>query len=54
VVARIQVNLVEEIFPLDLVKKVINHGNGIVVLDYDFVQGYVINVESPSPILLLH
>jgi hypothetical protein len=32
VVARIQVNLVEEIFPLELVKKVINHGNGVAFL----------------------
>lgn len=34
-VARIQVNLVEEISPLDLVKKVINIWNGVVVPDYD-------------------
>jgi hypothetical protein len=36
-VARLQVNIVEEIFPLELVKKVINPGNGVVVPDYDFV-----------------
>jgi hypothetical protein len=35
VVARLQVNLVEEIFPLELVKKVINPENGLVVLDCD-------------------
>jgi len=37
VVARLQVNLVEELFPLELVKKVINLGNGVAVPDYDFV-----------------
>jgi hypothetical protein len=37
VVARLQVNLAEEIFPFELVKKVINPGNGIAVPDYDFV-----------------
>jgi hypothetical protein len=37
VVARLQVNLAEEIFPLELVKKVINPGNGVAVPDCDFV-----------------
>jgi hypothetical protein len=37
VVARIQVNLAEEICPLELVKKVINPGNGLAVPDCDFV-----------------
>jgi hypothetical protein len=37
VVARIQLNLTEEIFPLELVKKVINPGNGVAVLDCEFV-----------------
>jgi hypothetical protein len=36
-VAKVQVNIVEEIFPLELVKKVINIGNGIVVPNCDFV-----------------
>jgi hypothetical protein len=37
VVARLEVNLAEELFPLELVKKVINPGNWVSVLDYDFV-----------------
>jgi hypothetical protein len=37
VVARLQVNLAEELFPLELVKKVINPGNGVAVPDCDFV-----------------
>jgi hypothetical protein len=37
VVARLQVNLAEEIFPLELVKKVINPRNGVAVPDCDFV-----------------
>jgi hypothetical protein len=36
VVARLQVNIVEELFPLELVKKVINPGNGVAVPDGDF------------------
>jgi hypothetical protein len=36
VVARLQVNLAEEISPLELVKKVINPGNGVVVPNCDF------------------
>jgi hypothetical protein len=52
-VATLQVNLDEEISPLELVKKVINPRNGIAVPDCDFVYGSVINAESPSPILFL-
>jgi hypothetical protein len=37
VIARLQVNLAEEISPLELVKKVINPGNGVAFLDCDFV-----------------
>jgi hypothetical protein len=37
VLARLQVNLVEELFPLELVNKVINPRNGIAVLNCDFV-----------------
>jgi hypothetical protein len=37
VIARLYVNLVEELFPLELVKKVINSGNWVSVLDCDFV-----------------
>jgi hypothetical protein len=36
VVAKLQVNLAEELFPLELVNKVINLGNGVAVLDCDF------------------
>jgi hypothetical protein len=36
-VSILQVNLAEEIFPLELVKKVINPRNGIAVPDCDFV-----------------
>jgi hypothetical protein len=36
-VYRLHINLTEEIFPLELVKKVINPGNGVAVPDYDFV-----------------
>jgi hypothetical protein len=54
VVAIIQVNIAEELFPLELVKKVINPRNGVVVPDFDFVLGSVINAKSSSPVLLLH
>jgi hypothetical protein len=37
VVEKNEVNLAEEIFPLDLVKKVINLGNVVPVPDCDFV-----------------
>jgi hypothetical protein len=37
VVARLQVNVAEELYPLELVKKVINPGNGVAVPDCDFV-----------------
>jgi hypothetical protein len=37
VVAKLHANIAEEIFPLELVKKFINPGNGVAVLDYDFV-----------------
>jgi hypothetical protein len=37
-----------------VVKKVINSGNWVSVPNFDLVQGSVINVESPSLVLLLH
>ena len=37
VVAKIQFNISKEIFPFELVKKVINPGNGVAVPDCDFV-----------------
>jgi hypothetical protein len=37
VVAILPVNLVEELFPLELVKKVINPRNGVGIPDCDFV-----------------
>ena len=52
-VAKLRVNLAEEIWPLELVKKFINPGNGVFFPDCNFVQGFVINAELPSPILLL-
>jgi hypothetical protein len=36
-VAGLQVNLAEELCPLELVKKVIDPGNGVAVSDCDFV-----------------
>jgi hypothetical protein len=54
VVARLQFNLAEEISPLELVKKVINPRNGVVVSDCDFVSGSIINAKLPSSVLLLH
>jgi hypothetical protein len=37
VVGRLQVNIAEDFFPLELFKKVINPGNGATIPDCDFV-----------------
>jgi hypothetical protein len=54
VVARLQINLIEVFGPRELIKEVLDSGNQVPVPDYDFIQGLVINVESSSPIFLLH
>jgi hypothetical protein len=54
VVARLQINLTKELGTLKLIKKIINLGDQVSVLDNDLVQGSIINTESPCPILLLY
>jgi hypothetical protein len=54
VVARIQINLTEVFGPCDLIKEVVNSGNRVLDLDCYFIQGPVINVDSPGPMFLLH
>jgi hypothetical protein len=54
VVYRIQINIAEVVGPRELIKEVINSGNQVLVSDCDFIQGLVINVESPGSVFLLH
>jgi hypothetical protein len=54
VVARLQINLTEVFGPRELIKEVVNLGNRVPVYDCDFIQGPVINVESPGSIFLLY
>jgi hypothetical protein len=54
VVARLQINLTGVFGPRELIKEVVDSGNRVPVSDCDFIQGPVINVESPGPIFLLH
>ena len=53
-IAKLQINLVELLGSLKLVKKVIDPWDWIPVLESDFIQCLVINIESPGPILLLY
>ena len=43
----------EEIETLKLIKKIINLGDWVSILHSDFFQGFIINIESPCPILLM-
>jgi hypothetical protein len=54
VVARLQINLTEVFGPHELIKEVIDSGNWVPVSDCDFIQGPVINAESPGSIFLLY
>ena len=54
VIPRLQVDLAEIFFPLELVQKVINPWDRVPILNRDLVQCPIINANSPSPILLLH
>jgi hypothetical protein len=47
VIARLQINLTKELGTLELIKKIINLGDQVSVLDNDFIQGSIINTESP-------
>ena len=49
-----QVDLTEIFFPFELVQKVINLWDWVPIPDNDIVQCLIINIESPSPILLLY
>jgi hypothetical protein len=53
-VARVYINITELFGPLELIKEVIDSGNWVLVLDCDFIQGPVINVEFPGLVFLLH
>jgi hypothetical protein len=53
-VARVYINITEVFGPRELIKEVVNSGNRVSVLDCDFIQGPIINVESPGLIFLLH
>jgi hypothetical protein len=54
VIARLQIDLVEELGTLELVKKIVNLGDWVSVLDSDFIQGSIINTKPLRSILLLH
>jgi hypothetical protein len=54
VVARLQFNLTELFGPYELIKKVVDLGNRVLVPDCDFIQGSVINAELSSLVFLLH
>jgi hypothetical protein len=54
VVARLPINLTEVFGPCELIKEFIDSGNRVMVSDCDFIQGPIINVESPSSIFLLY
>jgi hypothetical protein len=54
VVARFLINLTEVFGPRELIREVVNSGNRVPVADCDFIQGPVINAESPGPVSLLH
>lgn len=53
-VSLFQISFSKELGSLELVKEVINSGDRVSILDYDFVKGFVIDTESPYPIFLLH
>jgi hypothetical protein len=54
VILELQVDLVEIFFPFELVQKVINPWDRVLIMDGDLVQFLIVNIESLSPILLLH
>jgi hypothetical protein len=54
VVAKLQVNLAKKLGSLELVKKVVNSGNWILIPDCDFFKVPVINAESPNLVFLLY
>ena len=53
-IARLQINLIEKFSSPQLVKKVVNSGDRVLILDYGFVKGSIVNTNSPCPIFLLH
>ena len=53
-VARFQINFAKELGSLELVKEVINSRDWVPISDCDFFKGFVIDTESPYPIILLH
>jgi hypothetical protein len=53
VVAKLQINITEVFGPHDFIKEVVDSGNWIPVSDCDFIQGSVINAESPGSIFLI-
>jgi hypothetical protein len=54
VVSRLQINITEVFIPRKLIKEVFDLGNRVPVSDYDFIQGSIINAESPGSIFLLY
>jgi hypothetical protein len=54
VVARLHINITEVFGPCELIKEVVDSGNWVPVSDCDFIQGLVINAESPGSIFLLY
>ncbi len=53
-VAKLQINRTKVLDPLELVKKVVNSGNLVLVPICDFFQRLVINVESLCLIFISH
>jgi hypothetical protein len=54
VVSRIKINLTEIFPPHELIKEVMDSGNQVLVSDCNFIQGLVINADSPGSIFLLY
>jgi hypothetical protein len=53
VIDRLQIDLAEELGSIELIKKIINLGDRVSVLDNDFIQVSIINTKLPHPIPLL-
>ena len=54
VVAWLHINFTKELGTINFIHKIINKRDWASILDNDFVQFSIINVESPYHILLLH
>ena len=54
VIAQFQINLVKEHGNIEFTKEIINSRDWVLIPNFDFVKGSIINTRSPSPILMFH